>query len=65
MNASAALRLCLVAGFLSVGGCSDPRAGDKLGDPALKASMQKRTGMFEAKSKAAKKGNPAVPNSRP
>jgi hypothetical protein len=54
MPALAALRLGLLAGLLAVAGCSGPTSTDKLDDPALKASMQKRLEIYKSKTQAIK-----------
>ncbi len=65
MQASAALRLGLLAGFLSATGCSDPTSGNKSDNPALKASMQKSIEIYKSKSQQVRKGNSAVALKRP
>lgn len=60
--AAALLGIAVLAGLLSLGGCSDPTksattgSGDKRDDPALKASMKGQMEMFKAKSLGVKKG---------
>jgi len=61
---AALLGMAVLAGLLSLGGCSDPTksattgSGDKLDDPALKASMKGAMEAFKAKSLGVNKGNP-------
>jgi hypothetical protein len=59
MTVPAALRLGLLAGFLSALGCSGPTSDDKRDDPALKASMEKSMEIYKAKSQAKKGFRPA------
>jgi hypothetical protein len=60
--AAALLGMAVLAGLLSLGGCSDPTksstygSGDKRDDPALKASMKGAMDMYKAKSLGVKKG---------
>ena len=58
MPVSAALRLGLLAGFLSAVGCSGPVSDNKSDNPALKTSMQKSMEIYKSKT-AAKKAPPA------
>jgi hypothetical protein len=58
MPVSAALRLGLLAAFLSAAGCSEPASGNKSDSPALKASMQKSMEIYKSKTQA-KKEHPA------
>jgi hypothetical protein len=66
--ATALLRLGLLAGLLAVAGCSEPAAsgdvrGDKANDPELKASMERRQEIYNAKSQVIKR-NPVAASKR-
>jgi hypothetical protein len=57
----AILGIAMLAGLLSLGGCSDSTAtgsatgsGDKRNDPALKAGMEKSMEIFKSKTPAIK-----------
>ena len=60
MPASAALRLGLLGGFLAIAGCSDPVAGDKREDAALKTSMEKSLEIYKSKTQVS--GAPLTPS---
>jgi hypothetical protein len=64
MPVAAALRLGLLAGFLSAAGCSNSPAGNKGDAPGVKASIQKSMDMYKAKTPV-KKGSPAASTPRP
>ena len=55
--ASTALRLGLLATFLSAAGCSSSTGGNKSDAPSAKASLQKSMEMYKAKSQP-KKASP-------
>jgi hypothetical protein len=65
MRAAAALRLGVLAGFLSLAaaGCSEKPPADKSDDPALKASMEKSMEIYKSKTPA-RKGYPAPSSKR-
>jgi hypothetical protein len=55
----AALRLSVLAAFLTAAGCSETASGNKSDDPALKASTKKSMELYRAKTQQLKKSNPA------
>jgi hypothetical protein len=60
MPASAALRLGLLAAFLSAAGCESSPGGNKSDAPSSKASLEKARELYKAKSPQLKKEHPAA-----
>jgi hypothetical protein len=64
---SATIALCsgMLVGLLFAAGCSDqPKTGNKLDDPELKAYMQKNTDQFKAKMQEKKTNSPKKGSSK-